>query len=321
MSTQSTHFQLLVAAHKKQAAAREAVRRASFTALAAGNLDTTTTARLELEVSDLVDFSVTDHEGSLKEAFKVALATRNLDEMKAEHSKLGSPDLADFRVTTHHCAMDIFIYNLMASDDWKIWRPPHESLAWLHSLGARYHPTTMPCASTLLDLVEMGVDLTGTNLTDILVEISNPPKLDTFMVVRTDHSASYILRFLQTGAGMWPLDLPGVSADTPPTLDLSQVECDKEARQWLSLFWPDQFPLPEATRRELKFPPVAKIRDSVTAVCSFFAAKRREEAWQRRRLAVLCASRIKTGDPTGLAAFVADVLIPQGLWRGVVRHL
>lgn len=88
-------------------------------------------------------------------------------------------------------------------------------------------------------------------------------------------------------------------------------------------------PLPEATRRELKFPPVAKIRDSVTVVCSFFAAKRREEAWQRRRLAVLGANRSKgdgkkrhkTGDPTGLAAFVADVLIPQGLWRGVVRHL
>ena len=52
MSAQSAHVQKVLAAQKKLQATREAVRRDSFTALAAGNLDTTTAARLEKQVLD-----------------------------------------------------------------------------------------------------------------------------------------------------------------------------------------------------------------------------------------------------------------------------
>ena len=50
-----------------------------------------------------------------------------------------------------------------------------------------------------------------------------------------------------------------------------------------------------------------------------------EVAWQRRRVVVMCAEAyLKDGEkttPPGLPAFVSDELVPQGLWRNVVRYL
>ena len=83
-----------------------------------------------------------------------------------------------------------------------------------------------------------------------------------------------------------------------------------------------------------EWPQVAEISDSVTAVCSFFAGKRekerRDDAWARRRLAVLYAStmagkwstkskRRKLAE-TGLVALVRGVAAQQ-LWRDVVAYL
>ena len=65
-------------------------------------------------------------------------------------------------------------------------------------------------------------------------------------------------------------------------------------------------------------------------MCSFFADKRekerREAAWKRRRLAVLCANRVEEGGPkrqkltAGLGALVRGVTAQQ-LWRTVVGYL
>lgn len=75
---------------------------------------------------------------------------------------------------------------------------------------------------------------------------------------------------------------------------------------------------------------MAEIRDSVTAVCNFFAVKRREVAWQRRRLVVLGATRSappgpqrhKAAELTGLGALVRNVTAHEELLlRAVVAYL
>jgi hypothetical protein len=157
--------------------------------------------------------------------------------------------------------------------------------------------------------------------------------------------SALLLHFLRTGAGMWPLDVPGASADAPPpalNVELFYERYDDvtktkkkhptKERYLLSLFWPDEYPRDPLARGSTprgstrNYPPAAEIRDSVTAVCSFFDAKRREAAWQRRRLVVLCASRVegakrlKAAEVTGLGALVRDVTAQQ-LLRTVVAYL
>lgn len=284
---------------------------------------------------------------ALHEAFKEALVAGDLKKMKRAHRKLGSPDLADYTYDNKF-AMDIFLESREESgtfndDNFDV----SKHLAWLQSVGARrtcfmQEDLTMTTMETKSALISQGLDMTGTDLMDcwgdgewMMPGLFTHPKGDK----------DFILSFLKTGAGMWPLDLPGASADNPPAgaYDVT-ADSDGDLRSpdggWVpgggwdlrTLFWPDHFPR-HGDGLEF-FPPVEEIRESVTAVCSFFADKReterrerREAAWQRRRLVVLCANRVEGGPKrhkaaalTGLGALVRGVTAQQ-LWRTVVSYL
>ena len=130
---------------------------------------------------------------------------------------------------------------------------------------------------------------------------------------------------------------PGLHAEGPSQCWSEDRLCDNDGfeLQFLGLFWPDKFP--RDPRWGIEWPQVEEIRDSVTAVCSFFAEKhekrekqRRNDAWKRRRLLVLftCtlqgehATKRKKTELTGLGALVHRMMggEPQ-LWRDVVAFM
>lgn len=284
-----------------------------------------------------------------RKTFKEALVAGDLKKMKRAHRKLGSPDLSDYRCNSRCDALDIFLESREESgtfndDTFDV----SEHLAWLQSVGARNfcymsEDLTMTTMETKSALISQGLDMTGTDLMEcwgdgqwMMPGLFTHPKGDK----------DFILSFLKTGAGMWPLDLPGASADNPPagaydvTADSSGDLMRSPDGKYVpgddwdlrTLFWPDHFP--RHGDGLVFFPPVEEIRESVTAVCSFFADKReterrerREAAWRRRRLVVLCANRVEGGPKrhkaaalTGLGALVRGVTAQQ-LWRTVVSYL
>lgn len=282
-----------------------------------------------------------------RKAFKEALVAGDLKKMKRAHRKLGSPDLADYTYDNED-AMETFLESREESgtfndDNFDV----SEHLAWLQSVGARgtcfmeqdFTTTTLETKSAL---ISQGLDMTGTDLLNCWGDGEwIMPNLFTHS---TRGDKDFILSFLKTGAGMWPLDLPGASADNPPAgaydviADSGDLRCPDgrwvPGNDWdlRTLFWPDHFP--RHGDGLTFFPPVEEIRESVTAVCSFFADKReterrerREAAWQRRRLVVLCANSVEGGPKrhkaaalTGLGALVRGVTAQQ-LWRTVVSYL
>ncbi len=290
----------------------------------------------------------------LRKAFKEALVAGDLKKMKRAHRKLGSPDLADY-FYDHEDAMETFLVSREESgtfndDNFDV----SKHLAWLQSVGARgtcfmQEDLTMTTMETKSALISQGLDMTGTDLIGCWGDESwMMPWLFTHPKGDKKGDKDFILSFLKTGAGMWPLDLPGASADNPPA-GAYDVRTDSDGNLQRSdggevagggaddcdlrtLFWPDHFPRHGCGLKY--FPPVEEIRESVTAVCSFFADKRekerrerREAAWQRRRLVVLCANRVEGGpkrhkaaELTGLGALVRGVTAQQ-LWRTVVGYL
>ncbi len=198
-------------------------------------------------------------------------------------------------------------------------------------------------------LISQGLDLTGIDLMDCCPTGMGDWLTGEVFVGTKKGDTDFILSLLKAGAGLWPLDLPGASADNPPAgaydvimdsdgyMERSDGGADVSGGGWeegdyRTLFWPEQFPRHADVVD--KYPPVEEIRESVTAVCSFFADKREKErrerceaAWQRRRLVVLCANRVEggpkrhqTAELTGLGALVRGVTAQQ-LWRTVVGYL
>jgi hypothetical protein len=287
----------------------------------------------------------------LKEAFEAALEAGDLKKMKRAHRKLGSPDLADY-VYDHEYAMDFFLESREKSGTFNDNFDVSKHLAWLQGVGARWSsedpwPISMTAFSAL---ISQGLDLTGIDLMDCCPTGMGDWLTGEVFVGTKKGDTDFILSLLKAGAGLWPLDLPGASVDKPPAAAydvITDSDGDKQRpdggygvsggnwddHDYRSLFWPDHFPRHGAGLED--FPPVEEIRESVTAVCSFFADKREKEhrerceaAWQRRRLVMLCANRVKAGGPkrhkaaelTGLGALVLDVTAQQ-LWRIVVGYL
>ena len=293
------------------------------------------------------------------ERFEKALKEADLEQMKFWHGKLGSPDLAQGHFDVFErfdTAMDVFVAQWVLGPT--AWRDAsseakhvdvREHIAWLQGHGARFsQPERSGCEYHCLwlgFLIGQGLNLTGVSLGEVESDMPGHCFLGPAMFIGDYKVPARMIRkfFLRTGAGMWPLDLPGASADAPPPgFSFPSAEdpddpdnCyDEVEYNQLSLFWPDQFPRrPDDGVDE--WPQVAEIRDSVTGVCRFFAWKRekqrRNEAWKRRRLVVLCTStlpgehatkRKKTEELTGLGALVHRMMggEPQ-LWRDVVAFL
>lgn len=294
------------------------------------------------------------------ERFEKALKEADLEQMKFWHGKLGSLDLArghfDVFEARYETAMDVFVAQWVLGRTATAWSAAssearsvdvREHIAWLQGHGARFSQPEREGRDYdslwLAFLIGQGLDMTGVTLGEVESDMRGHCFLGPAMFVQKLPVAN-IMTFLGTGAGMWPLDLPGASADAPPPgFSFPSAEdpddpddCyDGVEYNQLSLFWPDQFPRrPADDDDEWPQPQVEEISDSVTAVCSFFAGKRekerRDDAWARRRLAVLYAStmagkwstkskRRKLAE-TGLAALVRGVAAQQ-LWRDVVAFL
>jgi hypothetical protein len=298
----------------------------------------------------LVDWQLEEREKErklkpLKEAFNAALEAGDLKKMQRAHRKLGSPDLADFDVRGHMSAMEVFLRCFDEDSDLELDLYDFRAhLAWLQGVGARLRNGDW-ChdVEVLPRLISQGLDLTGIDLMDVEGADGSVSDwlTDSLFTSTKKGDKDYILSFLTSGAGMWPLDLPGASVDEPPAAAYTpRPDPDGEwvsgggweERDYRTLFWPKQFPRHADVVD--KYPPVEEIRESVTAVCSFFADKREKErrerceaAWQRRRLVVLCANRVeggpkrhKTAELTGLGALVRGVTAQQ-LWRTVVGYL
>jgi hypothetical protein len=308
------------------------------------------------------------------ERFEKALKEADLEQMKFWHGKLGSPDLAQGHFDVFErfdTAMDVFVAQwVLGPTAWPDAWPDassearhspssmmgalklahvdvREHIAWLQGHGARFsQPERSGCEYHCLwlgFLIGQGLNLTGVTLGEVESDMPGHCFLGPAMFIGNKLPARTIIGcFLRTGAGMWPLDLPGASADAPPPGFSFPVDPDDDPDDdydpveynQLSLFWPDQFPRrPDDGVDE--WPQVAEIRDSVTGVCRFFAWKRekqrRNDAWKRRRLLVLCTSTLpgqktatkrKTTELPGLGALVHRMMggEPQ-LWRDVVAFL
>jgi len=293
----------------------------------------------------------------LSKAFNEAVVAGDLDEMKRAHCELGSPDLAEYDCDINY-AMNRFIKSREKSGTFDADFDVSEHLAWLQGVGARWSPEDdWPISMTAFSaLISQGLDLTDMDLMECCPTGHGYWLTEEVFVGTKKGDTDFILSLLKAGAGLWPLDLPGASVDEPPATD-SDGELQRSDGGWIAgggweehdyrtLFWPGQFPRHGAGLKD--YPPVEEIRESVTAVCSFFADKREKErcerceaAWQRRRLVVLCANRVgpkaaeeseaapkgpakqkrhKAAELTGLRALVRGVMAQQ-LWRTVVGYL
>lgn len=287
----------------------------------------------------------------LSKAFNKAVVAGDLDKMKRAHRKLGSPDLAEYDCDINY-TMNRFLVSREESgtfndDTFDV----SEHLAWLQGVGARWSPEDdRPITMTAFSaLISQGLDLTDMDLMECCPTGHGYWLTEEVFVGTKKGDTDFILSLLKAGAGLWPLDLPGASFDEPPAAAYDVITDSDGVKQrpdggfisgggwweehdYRTLFWPDHFPRHGAGLED--FPPVEEIRESVTAVCSFFADKReterrerREVAWQRRRLVVLCANRVEGGpkrhkaaELTGLGALVRGVTAQQ-LWRTVVSYL
>jgi hypothetical protein len=165
-----------------------------------------------------------------------------------------------------------------------------EIIAWLQGLGSRFTIEAGLHYGALEDLCAAGLDLTGIDLLQ-LSQDWGPGHLELSLTA-TIFSSQYwgdpsaLYTFLEAGADMYPLDQPGASARSPPPLAKPP---DDAVQQILRIFWPDTYP----RKPDDQFVPVEEI--NAQEICDFFAAKRekqrREEAWERRGLTLLCSLR------------------------------
>jgi hypothetical protein len=270
----------------------------------------------------------------------------NLPAMQEAWRQLGSPSLDGWTGSYGATAIDLLylgfqdIAHGFGFDRDRIVKVENidEIIAWLQGLGSRFTCKDLYHYGALEDLCAEGLDLTGMDLLQLEQDWDSwgGPMGDDLSLTATifssewwgdagDESALY--PFLEAGADMYPLDQPGASARSPPPLAKPP---DDAVQQLLRIFWPDTYP----RKPDDQYVPAEDI--DVQGICDFFAAKRakraakrekqrREEAWQRRRLVVLCANRVEgpkrhKDERAGLGALVRDVTAQQ-LLRTVVAYL
>lgn len=223
-------------------------------------------------------------------------------------------------------------------------------IAWLQGLGSRFTWKRLRHYGALEDLCAEGLDLTGIDLHELWQDWGqHPPSrlpgpwpgslevwpADLSLTATIFSSSQYFVdgfgnaagpppngrlltvqRFLKAGAGMYPLDQPGASARSPPPLPKRGCAPapDDVVQQLLRIFWPDMYPRNPADR----YVPVEDI--NVQGICDFYKLRRQNEAWERRRLTLLCllgepqpakaAKRAKTAELQG--ELVRNVCNPIG---------
>ncbi len=229
-------------------------------------------------------------------------------------------------------------------------RERRKIIAWLQGLGSRFTWKRLRHYGALEDLCAEGLDLTGIDLHELWQDWGqHPPSrlpgpwpgslevwpADLSLTATIFSSSQYFVdgfgnaagpppngrlltvqRFLKAGAGMYPLDQPGASALSPPPLPKRGCAPapDDALQQLLRIFWPDMYPRKRADR----YVPVKDI--NVHKICSFYKLRRQNEAWERRRLTLLCllgepqptkaAKRAKTAELQG--ELVRNVCNPVG---------
>ncbi len=240
-------------------------------------------------------------------SFERAIAATDLAAMQKAWRQLGSPSLDGWtgvgESMEQSTAIDLLYYGFeevldvlgvdrdgIAAADPSKTENIDEIIAWLQGLGSRFTVCDthwLHHYGVLEDMCGEGLDLTGTDLLQLQQHGLDDDLSLGATIFSSQHwgDPSALYPFLEAGAEMYPLNQPGASARSPPPMLARQLS-NAAIQQLLRIFWPDTHP----RKPDDQFVPVEDIY--VQGICDFFAAKRekqrREEAWERRGLTLLC---------------------------------
>jgi len=249
----------------------------------------------------------------LEFAFMAACRSLDMKEVYLRYHRLGSPCLRD------KCCFDGFMSGqrlpldaLYESYDDGVDEAPEgigDVIDFLQRAGCRLSSNvSLNNSNVFVGRIAQGLKVDHIDYTDLDCDcgmgwtIWSQTAVLFFHVFHVDFGAQgaraiteHVLALLRAGIDMWPLHLPGISANIPPP----ETEITSPARhQMASILWPDLVPRCEDRDEYYNGPELALLIEQACAVCQ---ARRREANWERRRLLLMCYVRYVARTCDGIA--------------------